>query len=372
MKLPLVVFGLLAALLLAGLWESLRHRRHVQQIPIRILVNGTRGKTSVTRLLTAALQGGGLVTRGKSTGTDPREMLPDGTEIETLRPRGARITEVKGFFRRAVKDNAQAVVIECMAVHPEMQSVFARLLVRPTHTIITNSWVDHVEEIGATREETARSLSASLIPGTVLITDDSAFLSWPGRVPGDTGPLPPSYAERFSFPIFESNLSLVLAAAKLCGVDRQTALDAMPRALPDAGMAGPFQMGGSRVINSFAANDPVSAAQAAQGAREMAGKGKLIILYNNRADREYRLRTFLPVLRSLADLSPTLYIVGDNTGKVARFFGKRLSYPSLPLDSGRLLDSAFYQEEQTIFCIGNTKGPGHAMLRYLIENGGKA
>lgn len=369
MKLPLLVLGLLAALLLLGIWESLRHRKNIHQIPLRILVNGTRGKTSTTRLLTAALQGGGIKTRGKSTGTDPREILPDGSEVETLRKRGARITEVKGFFRHAVKDNAQAVVVECMAVHPEMQSVFARLLVRPTHTIITNAWVDHVEEIGATREETAESLSYSLIPGTVLITDDEAFLSHSGRVPGDQEPLPENYAARFSFPIFEANVRLALAAAKLCGVSRDAALDAMPSAQPDAGMAGPFRMGNSTIFNAFAANDPLSAKQAAQRVRAHAQDGALTLVYNNRADREYRLATFLPVLKSLEDLPITLYIVGDNAGKVARYFGKRFSFPCLPLDEAKLLEEAFYQPQQTILGLGNTKGPGHNMLRYLIDKG---
>ena len=34
--------------------ERLRHRRALAQIPLRIHVNGTRGKSSVTRLIAAA------------------------------------------------------------------------------------------------------------------------------------------------------------------------------------------------------------------------------------------------------------------------------------------------------------------------------
>ena len=37
----------------SGFLESARHRRRLDQIPIRIHVNGTRGKSSVARLIAA-------------------------------------------------------------------------------------------------------------------------------------------------------------------------------------------------------------------------------------------------------------------------------------------------------------------------------
>ena len=42
------------------------------KIPIRIHVNGTRGKSSVTRLIAAGLRAGGKRTFAKTTGTAPR------------------------------------------------------------------------------------------------------------------------------------------------------------------------------------------------------------------------------------------------------------------------------------------------------------
>ena len=369
MKMPALVLVVALALLMAALWESLCHARNVRKVPVRILVNGTRGKTSVTRLITAALQGGGIRTRGKCTGTDPREIHPDGTETETLRPHGGRITELKGFFRRAAQDGAQAVVVECMAVRPEMQRTLARLLVKPTITLITNTLVDHVEEIGATEEETAEGLRHSLIKGTTLITDSPHYADWPHLIPSDREPLPEDYAERFSFPVYESNLRLSLAAAKLCGVPRDTALNSMPNARPDAGMAGPFRLGNSLVFNTFAANDPHSTALAADRVRksEEAKKG-LVILYNNRRDREYRLSSFIPMLTNLADLSPTLYAIGDNAPKVSRFFARRLPYVCEPLATERLLSPDFYKKTQAIFTIGNIKGAGYQMIRYCLQN----
>ena len=49
-----IVIAVLAALLVLGVTENMLHRRALERIPIRILVNGTRGKTTVTRTIAAA------------------------------------------------------------------------------------------------------------------------------------------------------------------------------------------------------------------------------------------------------------------------------------------------------------------------------
>ena len=370
MKMPLLLMSLAGALLCLGVIESKRHLKRVKKIPIRILVNGTRGKTSVTRLITAALQKNGWIVRGKCTGTDPREILPNGSESETLRPHGARITELKGFFARAVLDGAQAVVVECMAVRPEMQRGLAQHLVKPTITVITNTLVDHVDEIGATQRETAQVLGQSLIPGTFLVTEEAFFSGWPNLFGGDSDPLPEDCLAAFTFPVFESNLRLALKAATLAGAERETALRGMPAARPDTGMAGPFHVGQTTVYNFFAANDPDSTALLAQNAaKKLSGDDTFIILYNNRADREYRLKGFLKPLEDLAGWDPRLYVIGDNKAKASRYFARRLPFPCLPLDADKLQSERFYSARQVILCVGNIKGDGHAMIQYLLMRG---
>ena len=84
---PLLMIGfttLLATtglLIAAGAAESHRHRRRLEQIPTRIHVNGTRGKSSVARLIAAGLRESGLRTCCKTTGTLPQMILPDGSEF---------------------------------------------------------------------------------------------------------------------------------------------------------------------------------------------------------------------------------------------------------------------------------------------------
>ena len=73
---PLFVLGFLVLLLcIAGLLEYQFHLKSLSHIPLRIHVNGTRGKSSVTRLVAAGLREGGLKTFAKTTGTAPRELL---------------------------------------------------------------------------------------------------------------------------------------------------------------------------------------------------------------------------------------------------------------------------------------------------------
>ena len=64
-----------------GLIEFALHQKRIYSIPIRIHVNGTRGKSSVTRLIGSALREGGIQTISKVTGTYPRLILENGCEV---------------------------------------------------------------------------------------------------------------------------------------------------------------------------------------------------------------------------------------------------------------------------------------------------
>ncbi|MDX9892720.1 MAG: poly-gamma-glutamate synthase PgsB, partial [Bacteroidales bacterium] len=75
-------FLLLAIIILssiAGVIEYRRHQRRIFSIPVRVHINGTRGKSSVTRLVGAGLRAAGTSTLTKVTGTIPRLILDDGT-----------------------------------------------------------------------------------------------------------------------------------------------------------------------------------------------------------------------------------------------------------------------------------------------------
>jgi hypothetical protein len=74
----LYVFLILLILIALGLWENLAHQRRLKSIPIRILVNGTRGKTSISRILAETLNEKGIRTVCRTTGSSAEVLFPTG------------------------------------------------------------------------------------------------------------------------------------------------------------------------------------------------------------------------------------------------------------------------------------------------------
>ncbi|HHS51000.1 MAG TPA: poly-gamma-glutamate synthase PgsB, partial [candidate division Zixibacteria bacterium] len=109
----LFLVALIAVLVIWWVLEYRRHTRNIERIGIRIHVNGTRGKSSVTRLIAGALREAGVRTVAKTTGSLPQLILPDGTEEPIVRLGSPNIHEQIGIIRKAVALGAEALVIEC-------------------------------------------------------------------------------------------------------------------------------------------------------------------------------------------------------------------------------------------------------------------
>ena len=161
-----------AVLLAVWIIEYYRHHHNVMQIPVRIHVNGTRGKSSVTRLIAAGLRAGKVSTIAKTTGTMPRVILEDGKEAHIERLEGANIIEQKYVFRFAAKRKPTAIVIECMAVNPEYQWVTEREFVKSTISVITNSRPDHLDLMGPTIDDVTKSLSNTIPDNGICFTSE--------------------------------------------------------------------------------------------------------------------------------------------------------------------------------------------------------
>ena len=96
-------------------WQAKKDRKKIKHI---VHVNGTRGKSTVTRLIDAGLIAGGFQTVCKSTGTLPFLFHTDGTEEEIHRRGPANIREQLELLHLAAKEKADVLVIECMALDP--------------------------------------------------------------------------------------------------------------------------------------------------------------------------------------------------------------------------------------------------------------
>lgn len=122
----LLILFLCFVLLLLGIREQRKHQKYVDLIPVRINVNGIRGKSTVTRLITGILTAAGMKTIGKTTGTSARMIYWWTYEEKPIirRREGANIGEQRRVVYEAARRGAEALVCECMAVNPDYQITF--------------------------------------------------------------------------------------------------------------------------------------------------------------------------------------------------------------------------------------------------------
>lgn len=262
----------LLALFLAGVAERRRHERNLARIPVRILVNGIRGKSSITRLTAGALRGGNLTVVAKTTGTAARFIHPDATEEPVYRKYGiANVVEQIGIVRRAAAVRPDVLVMECMAVQPALQEINQKVLVRSTIGVLCNVREDHLDEMGPTLDDVARSLSRSMPDGGVCVTaeqDRRALLELEASsrhcelVVAEPESVSDEEMAGFRYTTFKENVAIALSVAARLGVDRASALRGMYAAPPDPGVLTveeyETEEGTVRLANIFAANDPES------------------------------------------------------------------------------------------------------------------
>jgi len=88
-----VLLSCVAVFLLYLVYERASVNRWRRQIPRTIIVTGTRGKSSVTRMLASILSASGRRVLAKTTGSIPSLILPNGMEQEVKRKGAATILE---------------------------------------------------------------------------------------------------------------------------------------------------------------------------------------------------------------------------------------------------------------------------------------
>ncbi len=267
------------SLAMAAIVEYQAHCRRLKAVPIRILVNGTRGKSTVTRLIAAGLAAGGLRVYAKTTGSAARIILPDLSEREIRKHGTAKrrpsIMEHKWFVRAAYKAGAQAIVAECMAIRPETIGVLETRLAHSTIGVITNVRLDHLDTMGTELESVTEALGESIpergkafVGSEGMDEEIKAVFSRMAAQRGAQLAFVPIDEETqalrsaFAYPIHAQNLALALAICSACGVSREIALRGMQDAKPDPGVRSTiltsWRIHKVRVINAFAANDPQS------------------------------------------------------------------------------------------------------------------
>ncbi len=375
---------LLLAFITWGLIEWHRHLHYMNQIPNRIIINGTRGKSSVTRLIAAGLKAGGFRVLAKTTGTKPRLILNNETEQPVVRIGRANIREQIGIMREAVRRDCDTVVFENMSLRPDLQYIEESRLVQPTVAVITNVRSDHLDVMGPTLQDIARHFIAAVPTGTTVITAEQELL-----------PALQDHAARKSirliaarhdtvceeemsrFPYFEhrENVALALEVCRHLGIEREQALNGIIQSRPDPGALRIHQvlLNGHRVslYNALAANDPDSTLLIYERIGRPRNRFQVLInCRNDRIDRSLQIADM--IARDLpADI---YYVCGRETAPLIR----RAVRQGVPREKFIVLEGWSFEDirdeigrriadDSVLLAIGNIVGYGEQLIDYLTR-----
>jgi len=384
-----LVFLLVFVFFAYGILEYRRHSYNINQIPVRIHVNGTRGKSSVTRLIGGGLNGGSKRVFVKITGTRPRIIDVDGIESPVRRVGAANIIEQLEITRQAVVDKAEYFVVECMALFPSLQYITEHQMIRSHVGIITNIREDHLDVMGPSIEDVANAICNTIPKNGTLFTAETRFIdaireqaSTMGtkviRVNPET--VTAEDLSGLSYLEHQDNMAIALAVCEHFGVDKKSALKGMYAIKPDFGsmIKYAFEIKGKsfEFINAFAANDPDSYRaiwKMFHFHRDV--NKKLIVLINLRSDRIQRAEQLGELIAS--ELEADYFIVcGEYTHPLVHRAIKSGLSPDLIKDMGKnSVDEIFNfiydltPKESMVVGIGNIVGLGEEIVGYFINKG---
>ncbi len=300
---------LLSILLIIGLVEFYYHDYYLKSIPIRIHVNGARGKSSVTRLITAGIRESGKKVIGKTTGSSPRIINQEGKDVKIHRLRSASIGEQVRLIRNFAKQNIEILVIECMAVQPQYQWISEQRMIQSSIGVVTNVRPDHLDEMGYTMNDIAMSLSNSIPKNGKLIVHKDRFNCMFDEIAKsrnttlkvvENSKVDDDYMQKFNYFEHKENVDLALSVCTELGIDEKTALEGILKNTPDPGALVIWNVKIKNNINhfvsAFAANDPQSTLDICNKLSDRYLDSQKCIFLNTRSDRQYRTVQLLSLI----------------------------------------------------------------------------
>ncbi|ATW24769.1 poly-gamma-glutamate synthase PgsB [Candidatus Formimonas warabiya] len=381
------VIVLIIFVFILGVYEQIKHNKNLNLIELRINVNGTRGKSTATRLITAILKEAGVKVVGKTTGTSARIIYWNQEEEEPIKrgPLGPNIIEQKTVIKKVAKLGASAFVTECMAVNPDYQITFQEKLVKANIGVIVNVREDHMDLCGPTLDFIAESFTATIPRNGTLVVADSGYNDYFTQeakkrnsqiLIANEKEIPAGYLEKFKYIVFPENIAIALAAAKALNIDKDTALRGMLNANPDPGalMIYPLdEKSPTYFVNGFAANDPNSTRMIWEHITAIGYPTENpMVIVNCRPDRVDR------TLQFAEEVLPNMHIdilvaMGETVKPITEGVNTKKIFPQKYINAEGMSPHEVYQViknyfmNRIIFGVGNIHGGGEELVELIIH-----
>ena len=302
--------------------------RCVRQLEMRIHVNGTRGKSSVSEYIAAGLNSSGIDVLAKITGIIPT-VIHNGEATAIKRTGAARVQEQLDIIRLAARKKVRAVVLECMSIAPDLQKLESRWF-KPHIYVITNIRDDHREEMGSGIEEQANSICEAIPQNCIVITNEVQFLDKIKDVASrkncsvlSSQNHPDADFENLPDGAIEENISLALSVCKAAGIDHHkaaTGIKACVSCKTSLLISISSEKKTIRFLNAFAANDVESTIKLLEHWKGLTGYDKKVsILFNTRSDRPLRTDLFSRWIGSSSWTLDKIIITGSHSARARNF-----------------------------------------------------
>lgn len=343
-----------------------------------IHVNGIRGKSTVSRLIDAGVRAGGYKTFTKTTGTSPGTISVFGEEKEISRKGKANIKEQIKAINWAYKEGAEVLILECMAVKPELQHICENKILDSDIGVITNVREDHLDEMGKTLDEIAESLSNTVPKNGAFFTSDKKYFEFFKRKAEEKNSkafINEKEKEEYWEIDFANNVALAVEVCKYMGIDEEKALKGMRDYHKDPGCLKTLAYKNEKghevfFVNAMAANDPNSTDIILERiSKRPYWKNKRYLLVNNRGDRVSRWEQYIKFVKSVEDKFDKIVVSGENR----ELFKKYLLKNRVDENKIEILQNEKYFDEIEdgilIFAVGNICGHGKKLVDYLENKG---
>lgn len=379
--------ALIIFVFILGVYEQIKHNKRLNLLDIRINVNGTRGKSTATRLITGILKEAGIKVVGKTTGTSARIIYWNKEEEEPIKRGrlGPNIIEQKAVVKKADKLSASAFVTECMAVNPDYQITFQEKLVKANIGVIVNVREDHMDLCGPTLDFIAESFTATIPHNGTLVVADSKYNDYYTQeakkrnsriIITDEKEIPDGFLEKFKYLIFPENVAIALAAAKALNIDKDTALRGILNANPDPGALMIYPLddkNASYFVNGFAANDPNSTRMIWDHITAIGYPTKNpMVIVNCRPDRVDRTQQIAEEVLPNMDVA-ILVVMGQTVKPITEGVNAKKISPQKYINAEGLSPHEVYKLikdyfiNRMIYGVGNIHGGGDELVELIVH-----